>query len=277
MPKSALHIYRNTRRGGFSNIYLASDGKALKDAYQWEAKSQWKGSPLMSHKKVAIKVDPTRKISAIVRHVAGSKICFVMAHGAGAGMTHHFMEAVASGLENRSITTLRYQFPYMEEGRKRPDQPAVAHTAVRAAVADAARRFPRLVLIAGGKSFGGRMTSQTQSIAPLPGISGLAFFGFPLHPAGKVSDARGAHLSGVKVPMLFLQGTRDKLADLMLLQTVSAKLGKRATLVKIPDADHGFHVPARSGKTDEDVMEDLLDAFAGWAKDLKRPRITSGR
>jgi len=188
-----------------------------------------------------------------------------MAHGAGAGMSHPFMDAVAKGLATRCIATLRYEFPYMERGSKRPDTPAVAKARVREAVAEAARRAPRLALFAGGKSFGGRMTSQAQAAEPLAGVRGLAFLGFPLHPAGKPSDERAGHLSDVKVPMLFLQGTRDALADVGLLRPMVAGLGKRATLVLFDDADHSFHVPARTGRKDAEVRREMLDALAAWA------------
>ena len=201
---------------------------------------------------------------------AGARAGYVFAHGAGAGMAHPFMAKVAQGLAERGIACLRYQFPYMERGSKRPDTPAVAHAAVRAAVAEAQRRMPGLPLVAGGKSFGGRMTSQAQALDPLPGVIGLAFLGFPLHPAGKPADERAKHLFDVNVPMLFLQGTRDELADLTLLQPLVAKLGTRAKLKLFDDADHSFHVPARSGRTDAQVMTEMLDAFAGWLNTLLR-------
>jgi predicted alpha/beta-hydrolase family hydrolase len=179
-------------------------------------------------------------------------------------MTHPFMTAMATGLAGRGIATLRFQFPWMEQGAKRPDPPAVAHAAIRAAVAEAGRRAPGLPLISGGRSFGGRMTSQAQAAAPLPGVRGLAFLGFPLHPAGRPSDARAAHLVDVDLPMLFLQGTRDALADPGTLRTVIARLGKRATLRPFDDADHSFHVPARSGRKDADIRREMLDALAAW-------------
>jgi uncharacterized protein len=187
----------------------------------------------------------------------------VFAHGAGAGMSHGFMEAVAAGLCERDVATLRYQFPYMEKGSKRPDSPAVAHAAIRAAVAEAARCCPGLPLIAGGKSFGGRMTSQAQALAPLAGVRGLVFLGFPLHPAGKPSDTRAAHLADVQVPMLFVQGTRDKLAELQLIEPVVAKLDAMARLHIVQEADHSFHVPARS-RSGHDVLKEILDVVAAW-------------
>jgi predicted alpha/beta-hydrolase family hydrolase len=185
-------------------------------------------------------------------------------------MTHPFMAKVAAGLGERGIATLRYQFPYMEKGSKRPDAPAVAHAAVRAAVAEAARRCEGVPLIAGGKSFGGRMTSQAQAAAPLAGVHGLAFFGFPLHPAGKPSNDRAKHLADVHVPMLFLQGTRDALAELTLFEPVVKGLGPLATLHPVRDADHSFHVPARSGRNDGEVMNKILDTFVAWAGAIVR-------
>ena len=179
-------------------------------------------------------------------------------------MAHRSMAALADGLFERGIATLRYQFPYMERGSRRPDQPAIAHAAVKAAVAEAARRAGELPLFAGGRSFGGRMTSQAQAIAPLPGVRGLVFFAFPLHPAGKPSTARADHLSEVDIPMLFLQGTRDDLAVLDLLRPVVAGLGARATLALAQDADHAFHVPAKTGRKDVDILAELLDAAAEW-------------
>src|SRR3954454_19303064 len=177
-----------------------------------------------------IEISPGDAVSGLEIRPPQSHTCYVFAHGAGAGMTHASMETVAAGLAERRIASLRYQFPYMEKGSKRPDAPAVAHAAVRSAVAEAGRRWPALPLIAGGKSFGGRMTSQAQALSPLPGVRGLAFLGFPLHPAGRPSDERAEHLFAVDVPMLFLQGSRDKLAELGLLQRLIERLGERASL-----------------------------------------------
>jgi predicted alpha/beta-hydrolase family hydrolase len=202
--------------------------------------------------------------SALLTRPVQPRACFVFAHGAGAGMTHAFMAAVASGLAERNIATLRYQFPHMEKGSKRPDPPGIAHAAVRAATAAAARHCPGLPLIAGGKSFGARMTSQAQARAPLANIIGLAFFGFPLHPAGKPSVERADHLNDVKIKMLFLQGTADKLAEVDLLKPVVKKLGTRASLHLLEAADHSFHVPVRSGRKDTEVMTEALDAFVAW-------------
>lgn len=181
-------------------------------------------------------------------------------------MSHPFLSSVADGLAERGIATLRFQFPYMERGSRRPDAPVIAHAAVRAAVQAAARRRPKLPLFAGGKSFGGRMTSQAQAISPLPQVRGLVFFGFPLHPAGKPSRERAEHLSEVEVPLLFLQGTRDELADLKRLKPVVRKLGARATLTLFADADHSFHVPARTGRNDAEVRTEMLDALAQWLR-----------
>jgi predicted alpha/beta-hydrolase family hydrolase len=204
-------------------------------------------------------------VSALLLRPDQPRACYVFAHGAGAGMTHSFMEAFANGLSERGIASLRYQFPYMEKGSKRPDPPAIAQAAVRAAVAKAAEIFPGITLIAGGKSFGGRMTSQAQAASPLPGVRGLAFVGFPLHPAGKPSIDRADHLAKIDVPMLFLQGTRDGLAEVTLIEGVVKRLGPLATLHLVEGADHSFHVLARSGRNDREVMDEILDAFAGWA------------
>ena len=204
-------------------------------------------------------------VSAEFLSPARARLCYVFAHGAGAGMAHPFMEAVARGLGARDIATLRFQFVYMEQGGKRPDAPKLAHAAVRAAVAKAGELLPDVPLIAGGKSFGGRMTSQAQAWAPLAGVRGLAFLGFPLHAAGQPSDERAAHLFDVRVPMLFVQGTRDALAEMKLLKPLIKKLGARATLHAIDEADHSFHVPAKSGRKDAEVRDEFLDAFAAWA------------
>jgi predicted alpha/beta-hydrolase family hydrolase len=203
-------------------------------------------------------------VSGLLQAPSRPRACYVFAHGAGAGMKHPFMAAMAKGLAARGIATMRYQFPYMERGAKRPDPPQLAHATVRAAVAAASRVLPDLPLIAGGKSFGGRMTSQAQAIAALPGVRGLAFLGFPLHPAGKPSSERADHLSVVRIPMLFLQGTRDQLATLELIEPLCGSLGERSTLQLFADADHSFHVPARGGRTDADVREAVLDALSAW-------------
>src|SRR6476646_1307100 len=196
----------------------------------------------VSAQKLEIAIANAAPVSALMMRPPKARACYVLAHGAGAGMMHRSMVAIAVGLGERGIATLRYQFPYMEKGSKRPDPPAVAHTTVRAAVAESARCCAGLPLIAGGKSFGGRMTSQAQAIAPLAGVRGLGFLGFPLHPPGQPSDERAKHLFDVQVPILFLQGTRDDFANLQLLEGLCKQLGVRATLKLFQDADHSFHV-----------------------------------
>ena len=211
-------------------------------------------------------------VSALLQAPPHARACYVLAHGAGAGMRHPFMAAVAAGLADRGIATLRYQFPYIERGSKRPDPPHLAHATVRAAVSAARLALPKLALIAGGKSFGGRMTSQAQARAPLPGVHALAFLGFPLHPAGKPSRERAEHLFAVQIPMLFLQGTRDTLAALDEIEPLCQALGARATLRLFADADHSFHVPVRSGRNDAQVLGEVLDALASWLDQvLKAP------
>lgn len=218
-----------------------------------------------------IAVDATHSVSALLLLPPAARACFVMAHGAGAGMQHPSMETLATELYTLKIATLRYQFPYMESGSRRPDKPALCHATVRAAVAEAARLAPDLPLIAGGRSFGGRMTSQAQAISPLSGVRGLAFLAFPLHPADRPSNERAEHLFEVKIPMLFLQGTRDALADLKTLEDVVKRLGKRATLKLLEDADHSFHVPARTGRKDPQVRSELLHALVDWIERLPAP------
>jgi predicted alpha/beta-hydrolase family hydrolase len=211
-----------------------------------------------------IQVDASRSVSALLQAPDDPMACLVLAHGAGAGMTHPFMAAVADGLSQRRIATLRYQFPYMEAGSRRPDRPTLAQATVRAAVAQAGKLLGPVPLFAGGKSFGGRMSSQAQADEPMPHVRGLVFFGFPLHPAGKPSVDRAEHLRRLGVPMLFLQGTRDALAEMPQLAPVIAQLGERATLVTVALADHSFHVPAKSGRRDADVLAALLDDVVGW-------------
>jgi uncharacterized protein len=217
-----------------------------------------------SPERLTIETGKAGAVSALLLRPDAARACFVFAHGASGGMTHSFMEAFAAGLCRRSIASLRFQFPYMEKGSKRPDPPAIAQAAVRAAVAEARRRCPELSLIAGGKSFGGRMTSQAQAAAPLEGVRGLAFLGFPLHPSGKPSSDRAAHLADVHIPMLFLQGTRDSLAETGLIEPVVKNLSL-ATLHLVDGADHSFHVLARSGRKDSEVLGEILDVFASWA------------
>jgi uncharacterized protein len=210
---------------------------------------------------LTLRVDDTHIVSGLLLVPPQARACYVLAHGAGAGMLHPFMEAVATELAQRAIATLRYQFPYMEQGSKRPDPPKLAHATVRAAVGQAARLMPALPRIAGGKSFGGRMTSQTQAASAMPGVRGLVFLGFPLNPAGRPSEERAVHLFQVEVPMLFLQGTRDRLADLGLLERLMERLGTRASLRLVQDADHSFRVPARA---DAVVKGEMMDAVAEW-------------
>jgi hypothetical protein len=213
---------------------------------------------------LTIAIEGADPVSGLWLAPAAPQACLALAHGAGAGMTHRYMAAVAEGLARRGIATLRYQFPYMERGGKRVDPPPVAHAAVRAAVAAAGRLAGPAPLFAGGRSYGGRMTSQAQALTPLPGVRGLVFFAFPLHTAGKPSVERAAHLSAVTIPMLFLQGTKDTLAELPLLQRTVARLGRHAELVLAEDADHSFHLPARTGRQDADVLAALLDSAVAW-------------
>ena len=207
-------------------------------------------------------------VAGLLRIPAGAHSILVLAHGAGAEMDHPFMEATAAALAHRQVATLRYQFPYMEAGRKRPDRPAVAMAAVRAAVTAARASATGLRLLAGGKSFGGRMTSSAEAESPLPGVAGLVFLGFPLHAAGRPGTARAEHLTGVHRPMLFVQGTRDRLADLDLLRPLLDRLGDRARLHEIEGADHSFRVLKRSGRDEEDVLAEVADVVAAFARSL---------
>lgn len=218
-------------------------------------------------KKITLVVNDATRVSGLFDHPRGSKVCVVLAHGAGAGMEHPFLATVAQGLALRGVSTLRYQFPYMERGDKRPDLPPLCHATVRAAVTAARQLVPGSRLIAGGKSFGGRMTSQAQAAAPLAEVSGLVFWGFPLHPSGKPSIDRGAHLAKVRIPMLFLQGTRDSLADLSLLRPLVAAL-PHTTLEELEGADHSFHVPKRSGRTDAEVRAEMIEDLLAWTARL---------
>jgi predicted alpha/beta-hydrolase family hydrolase len=219
----------------------------------------------MEAEAVTIAIPGAEPVSGLWQAPAGAAVCLVLAHGAGAGMTHRAMAATADGLAARGVAVLRYQFPYMQRGGARVDAPPVAHAAVRAAVAEAGRRSGALPLFAGGRSFGGRMTSQAQAIAPLDGVRGLVFFAFPLHTAGKPSDARAAHLADVRVPLLFLQGTKDLMAEHALLETVVGGLSA-ATLKLVDDADHSFHVPAKTGRRDPEVLAELIDTAATWMR-----------
>jgi predicted alpha/beta-hydrolase family hydrolase len=220
----------------------------------------------MREESIKVPLDDARSVSALLLAPNKCAACYVFAHGAGAGMAHPFMAAAARGFADRGIATLRYQFLYMEECLNRPDPPKVAHAVVRAAVQTAQTALPGVSLFAGGKSFGGRMTSQAQALAPLDGVRGLIFFGFPLHPAGKPATERAAHLADVNVPMLFLQGTRDALATAELIEAECRRLAPIATLHLFEGADHSFHVPARTGKKDPQILDELLDASASWMR-----------
>ena len=219
-------------------------------------------------RELKLDIEAADTVSALLRLPANARACYVLAHGAGADMRHAFMEKAAVGLAERGIATFRFNFPYMEKKQGRPDQPAVAHAAIRAAVAEAARLCPGLKLVAGGKSFGGRMTSQAQSKAPLPDVKGLAFLGFPLHAAKKPSFERAEHLAGIAIPMLFLQGTRDGLADLGYLKPVVEKLGPKATLHEVEGGDHSFAILKKSGRTNEEALTEVLDTLAAWTDQL---------
>lgn len=217
---------------------------------------------------MTLRVDADTAVSALLQAPAEAWAGYVCAHGAGAGMQHPFMAALARALAARGVATLRFQFPFVERGAHRPDPPELAQATVRAAVAAATARLPALPWFAGGKSFGGRMGSQAQAALPLPGVRGLVFAGFPLHPAGRPGLARATHLQQVHVPMLFLQGTRDALAELPLLREALAPLGPLATLHEVDDADHAFHVRKRSGRDDAQVLQELAAAIAGWCRPL---------
>jgi hypothetical protein len=221
-------------------------------------------------KSVTIDLGGARRVSGILTAAPQSQACFVVAHGAGAGMQHPFMAKLATDLGKLKVATLRYQFPYMEKGGRRPDPPPLCHATVRAAVAAAHALLPALPLFAGGKSFGGRMTSQAQAHSPLPDVRGLIFLGFPLHPPNQPSDTRAAHLLEIKVPMLFLQGARDTYAIPTLLNPLITRLGSLATLRLLPDADHSFHVPARSAVTERQINDDMLNAVIGWLGAVER-------
>ncbi|MBR0776859.1 alpha/beta hydrolase [Bradyrhizobium diazoefficiens] len=220
----------------------------------------------MAVKTQELKLDIGRigTVSAILMQPDKPRACYVLAHGAGADMRHAFMAKAAAGLAERGVATLRFNFPYMENKQRRPDPPAVAHASIRAAVEEAARLCPGVTLVAGGKSFGGRMTSQAQSKTPLPGVKGLAFLGFPLHADKKPSSERAEHLAGIAIPMLFLQGTRDGLADLGHLKPVIAALGAKARLHEVEGGDHSFAVLKKSGRSNEDALTEVLDTLAAW-------------
>jgi predicted alpha/beta-hydrolase family hydrolase len=222
---------------------------------------------------ISITVSETVRVSGLLQNPHHARACYVMAHGAGAGMNHPFMAAMAAGLAYHGIASLRFQFPYMERGAKMPDTPQLAQATVRSAVSAALALVPERPLIGGGKSFGGRMTSQAQAKDPLQGVRGLSFLGFPLHPSGHPSQDRATHLFDVQVPMLFLQGTNDKLASLDQIEPLCKKLGKLATLKLIADADHSFHVPSRTGRKDAQVLADMIDAFSAWFEEAIQPSV----
>jgi len=208
------------------------------------------------------------EVSGLLLRPKDARVLYVLAHGAGAGMRHPFLESISQRLAEQGIATLRYQFPYMERRSRRPDPPAVAAATVRAAVAEAARIAPDLPLVAGGKSFGGRMTSTAQAEEPLPGVRGLVFLGFPLHPPGRPDDKRAEHLAHVQVPMLFLQGTRDDFAALKLLQPLVKRLGERATLHLVEGGDHSFRVLTKSGRSEGVVIGEVVSTIVEWADGL---------
>lgn len=230
----------------------------------------------MKARLLSVRLAPGTTVSALYQKAPHARALLVLAHGAGAGMTHPFMVAVADRLAEAGVSTLRFQFPYMEAGSKRPDRPAVAHAAIRAAVRKAAKLAPALPLFAGGKSFGGRMTSQAQALDPLPKVQGLVFLGFPLHPPEKPSVERAAHLSDVHIPLLFVQGTRDALARPALLRKVLKGLGKRASFWPIRDADHSFGVLVRSGRTSQEVLAEMADIVGKWMASGKLAKRAAG-
>ena len=219
---------------------------------------------------LTIDVDGSTRVPGLLMRAPQAHALLVLAHGAGAGMHHGFLGDIAGGLAEFGIATLRYEFPYMARGSRRPDPPPLCHATVRAAVEAAGRLAPSLPLLAGGKSFGGRMTSQAQASNPLTGVRGLVFLGFPLHPPKQPSATRGAHLERIEVPMLFLQGSRDEFATPEYLAPLIETLGARAQLVLFRDADHSFHVPVRSGRTDAQVRDEMLAAIATFSRALAK-------
>ena len=221
---------------------------------------------------IQFKVENAGEVSALLQRPENARQLLVLAHGAGAGMTHPFMERLSTELASAGVATFRYQFPYMEKQRRFPDPPAVLTSTVRAAVLAASQAAPGLPLFAGGKSMGGRMTSQAAAERPLDGVRGLVFFGFPLHPPNRPGTARAKHLADVTVPLLFLEGTRDAFADLKLLRPICRKLSKQATLHVIQDADHSFHVPKSAGKTDAEVLREIVETVSSWAEEIQKSR-----
>jgi predicted alpha/beta-hydrolase family hydrolase len=225
----------------------------------------------MKSRPIRIAIDADTTVAGLLLKPRRAIACFVFAHGAGAGMNHPFMAAVAERLGAADIATLRFQFPYMERQSRRPDRPAVCHAAVRAAVAEAGKRVPRVALIAGGKSFGGRMTSQAQALEPLAGVAVLVFIGYPWHLPRAPAMERSEHLARIRIPMLFLQGTRDTLGELKLVKALIRKRKAWAILRAVDGADHGFHVLARSGRTDSEVLAELVEEFSDWCRTRFRP------
>jgi predicted alpha/beta-hydrolase family hydrolase len=212
--------------------------------------------------------DTIGEVSAFLLRPPDAWLLYVLAHGAGAGMRHQFLEGISATLAAQGVATLRYQFPYMEAGRGRPDVPSVLEVTARAAVTKAGEIVPELPVIAGGKSLGGRMTSGAAAASPLERVKGLAFLGFPLHPPGQPGIRRADHLNQVDVPMLFLQGTRDGFAQLELITEVCRNLGHRATLHFVEGGDHSFGVLKRTGRTADQVREELAGTIARWARTL---------
>ena len=219
---------------------------------------------------LTLHVDDSHSVDGLYLAATNARALLVLGHGAGAGMTHPSMAALANELHALGVSTLRYQFPYMQRGSKRTDPPALCHATVRAAVDKARELAPNDPLFAGGRSFGGRMTSQAQALQPLPAVQGLVFFAFPLHPAGKPGIDRAEHLANIAIPMLFLQGTEDALASLELLRPAVERLGPRATLKLLEHADHSFHVPARTGRRDPDVRREALETAVSWMTSVAR-------
>jgi hypothetical protein len=255
--------------GHCSPYYLALVHVIMREWAQHDSQEKRNERDMTSSPERRIKIPVEEsQVSGVLNTPEKPRACYVLAHGAGVGMLQGFMETVADGLVARGIATLRFQFPYMEEGRKHPDSPKRAQAAVRAAVSEAPRLLPGVSLIAGGKSYGARMTSQAQAEAPLENVRGLAFLGFPLHAPGHPSDERAEHLSSVTIPMLFLQGTRDEFAELDYLKPLIKRLGARATLKLFEDAGHSFRMPAKAGRKDADVMTELLDTLAAWIADV---------
>jgi len=234
-----------------------------------ESRQEKEKRQMSTAEEMRIDVEGAGPVSAVVVRPPKANLMLVLGHGAGAGMHHPFMSALAEELAKMGIATMRYQFPYMEQKRKAPDRPAALMATVAAAVRAAAKAAPDLPLLAGGKSMGGRMTSQAAAEGLIPEVRGLVFFGFPLHPPKQPGTKRADHLAKVTVPMLFLQGTRDDLADLKLLKPICQKLEKKAQLHVIETADHSFHVLKKSGRSDEEVLRELAEITAEWAKDLR--------